>query len=213
MEATHTRTPAKRAAEAPSNLRARLVQAGLALVERSGASGISLREVARRSRVSHMAPYSHFSNKFELLSAIAAAGFEMFEKQLVLAAVEAGDSPREQMLQTGIAYVAFALEHPQLLGLMFGGRIPPRKHSQELRSARGRTFVFITDIVARGIASGHFKPVDPGIAAFAAWSIVHGYAQLALGQETQDKLGVSNDQLLANTAAVIRNLIEGLNAR
>src|SRR5260221_12811461 len=52
-----------------------LLRAAEALIVERGPQGFSLREVARRARVSEAAPYWHFANKEALLAAIAAARF------------------------------------------------------------------------------------------------------------------------------------------
>src|SRR5271167_3965034 len=57
------------------DLRRALIDAGLALVTEAQDWEFSLREVARRAGVSHNAPYNHFADKRDLLSAVAAAGF------------------------------------------------------------------------------------------------------------------------------------------
>jgi AcrR family transcriptional regulator len=202
--------PIKRRRKNTGDLRARLIHSGLHLLERSGTSGLSLREVARHSGVSHMAPYSHFRSKAELLSAIAASGFHDYRQHLIDAAARGGSSPREQFRQTGLAYVEYAFHHPQLLRLMFGGVIPVRQQTEELRDARGRAFIDVASLATAAMEHGEFRRGDPAIAAFAAWSMVHGFSQLALGREMHDKLGAGSDMLLKHAAAVIGRLFEGL---
>jgi AcrR family transcriptional regulator len=203
---------ASRTRSSAGGLRGRLIAAGLSLVERSGAGALSLREVTRRSGVSHMAPYSHFRNKSELLCAVAIAGFQRFREHLAQAAMSGGTSPREQLRRIGVAYIGFAFEHPQLLGLMFGGLIPVREQARELQAARDCAFTDLTAVVAAAIECGEFKAGDARRAAFAAWSIVHGFSQLALCRELHDKLGVTDDAILDNAAVVIDRLIDGLDA-
>ncbi|HUB46245.1 MAG TPA: TetR family transcriptional regulator, partial [Acetobacteraceae bacterium] len=58
------------------DLRRALIETALQLVTEEQDWTFSLREVARRAGVSHRAPYNHFSEKLDLLAAIAAVGFE-----------------------------------------------------------------------------------------------------------------------------------------
>ena len=44
-----------------------LIEKGIELVNKNGINQLSLRKVAQACGVSHAAPYSHFSNKEELL--------------------------------------------------------------------------------------------------------------------------------------------------
>jgi len=195
-----------------AELRAALVHSGLALIERSGHTGLSLREVARESGVSHMAPYGFFDSKSDLLSAIAAAGFKACRAVLTEAAAGAGASPRRQLLAFGLAYVDFALEHPQLLRLMIGGVIPADQQSEELRAAHGQAFRDSTVIISAGMACGEFRAGDPIILAFTGWSVVHGFTQLVLGRELQEKLGASQGSIQSAARRVIETVLRGLDA-
>ena len=52
------------------NLRNELIEKGIELVEEYGMQQLSLRKVAQACNVSHAAPYSHFKNKDDLISAM-----------------------------------------------------------------------------------------------------------------------------------------------
>ena len=49
------------------NLKNELIEKGIELVDQYGINQLSLRKVAQACNVSHAAPYSHFSNKEQLL--------------------------------------------------------------------------------------------------------------------------------------------------
>jgi AcrR family transcriptional regulator len=125
---------------------------------------LSLREAARRAGVSHNAPYRHFPDRQALLAALAADGFRRLAEAL------RGRSGRDM----GEAYVRFALENPNRFRLMFGGVVEAEKH-EELRSAASATYQGLIEAFQ---AQGDFP--DPAMAAAAAWSLVHGLAQLLL---------------------------------
>lgn len=192
-----------------STLRARLVRAGLRSVEQSGAAKLSLRQVASMVGVSHMGPYSHFRNRADLLCAIAAAGFSLLRRALGRAAATRR-APDDKVLACGSAYVAFARTHPQLLGLMFGGLVPPREQTEELSAARGRAFAELSDLVAGAQAQGRFRAGSVQIMTLAGWSIAHGFTELIAGGEVRAKLGVSNQDAPQLAAKVLNLLIDGL---
>jgi|SRR6185503_13372903 len=143
------------------DLRAALLKGAGKALEKQGITALSLRDAARRAGVSHNAPYRHFADRDALLAALAAEGFRMLGEAL------RGKPGRAR----GEAYVRFALEHPQRFRLMFGGLLPLARHP-ELREAASRAY--------QGLVDAWKDMPDPQIAAAAAWSLVHGLAQLLL---------------------------------
>src|SRR6185503_4928665 len=123
-----------------------LLAAGKAL-EKQGLEALSLREAARRAKVSHNAPYRHFRDREALLAALAAEGFRMLTERLRAAEARA----------VGLAYVAFELEHPQRFRLMFGGKP-----------------VAAAGDVLQALETALRELPQPPLAAAAAWSLMHG---------------------------------------
>jgi len=95
------------------NLRPALVAAALKEIAKSGPDGFSLREVARRAGVSAPAVYRHFADKDALLAAVAAECWERIGAAMQTAVAAAPDNALERFRATGIAYVTFAVEHPE----------------------------------------------------------------------------------------------------
>ena len=144
------------------NLRAAILRAGAKLIEEQGLAALSVREAARRAGVSHNAPYRHFPDRDALFAALAAEGF------LELSDALANRTGHE----LGAAYVRFALARPERFRLMFGGRLAFERFP-ELRAQAQRAHQHLADAFA-GLGS------DAQFAAAAAWSLVHGLAQLTL---------------------------------
>lgn len=143
------------------NLRPALLRAAGKILEKEGVGALSLREAARRAGVSHNAPYRHFPDREALLAALAAEGFQLL-----------GEAMRDRAgKEMGEAYVRFALDHPQRFRLMFGGSVPIAEYEQ-LRDAAAATY--------RGLVEAFKDLPRPEIAAAAAWSLVHGLANLLL---------------------------------
>lgn len=157
------------------DLRRALVETGAEVLESEGIEGLSLRSVARLAGVSAMAPYRHFADKAALLAAIAEHGFGMLHAQL--APADAAPDPREALVAQAVAYVRFALEHPDLFRLMY--RTPPiweRPSGGELDAGDTAYGVF-----ARRIAT-LFPPEEARLALLSGWAFVHGLACLAADQ-------------------------------
>ena len=99
------------------DLRRAIVQAALEILRETQSLEFSLRELARRAGVSHNAPYKHFADKRELLTAISAAGFELLTKRMASESAGFG-SPREQLFAMLRAHIAHGVENPALYSLM-----------------------------------------------------------------------------------------------
>src|SRR5271156_1348012 len=100
------------------DLRRALIDAALSLVREEQDWTFSLREVARRAGVSHNAPYNHFANKQDLLSAIAVAGFLDLRERLQKSIARTEDA-KEALIKSGVAYVKFGVGNAAHYRLMF----------------------------------------------------------------------------------------------
>ena len=65
------------------NLRTALIDAGAELARVNGPDGVVLREVARRTGVSHNAAYRHFADRDELLGEIASLAGAQLEQAML----------------------------------------------------------------------------------------------------------------------------------
>lgn len=98
------------------NLRQNLISEGLKMLNREGVAGFSLRKLAQRLKVSHTAPYRHFSSKEELLREIVIESSQKFHQALAGAVTDEMDG-EERLIQLGIGYVRFYLANPEVLSL------------------------------------------------------------------------------------------------
>ena len=99
-------------AERNKNLREDLIMAGIEEINIHGANGFSFRRVANACNVSSAAPYKHFKDKKEFISAI----IDYVNEQWAVAQEEVlsrcDDNPRHQMVDVAVAYVRFLMEKP-----------------------------------------------------------------------------------------------------
>ena len=58
------------------DLRAELLRTSRRLLDESGPSALSMREVARRAGCTHQAPYHYFANRETILAALVREGFD-----------------------------------------------------------------------------------------------------------------------------------------
>ncbi len=189
-----------------------LIDSGLAVVKRSGIEALSLRAVARQAKVSHSAPYHHFSSKAELLAAVAAAGFDRMVEGIRQQTTGIGlDDPLEGLRAIGRGYVMFAVCHPSVFRLMFRPELTrPSKHPR-LLAAETRAFRTLLETIVGAQQSGAIVGQDPRPPAAFAWSTVHGLAMLHLdGVFAETPVGQIDIQILASQ--INESIISGLKA-
>ncbi|SDI42368.1 DNA-binding transcriptional regulator, AcrR family [Sinosporangium album] len=160
-------SPIKQSTYHHGNLRRAIMDAALAAIDESGPTGWSLRELARRAEVSHAAPAYHFGDKSGLLTAVAAEGYELFADALERAS--------DHALEAGVAYVRFAVNHRSYFAVMFRPELY-RADDPAVRTARERAGGVLAN-TARTLAP---TPAQTRTATIAAWSLVHGLAELWL---------------------------------
>lgn len=190
MTVKHRRPPSprRRARAAGESLRGTLVDAAVALIARKGPAGFSLREVARRARVSEAAPYWHFADREALLAAVAERGFaELAEQMREIWSRSA--APAERFRALGVGYVHFAVAHPSYLRVMFGSEVPDKAVHPALEAAATHTFGLLVQAITECQEAGQVRRGDAQTLAVAAWSIVHGLAALLIDGKLKNHAG------------------------
>ena len=177
--------PAQRPAAAPRDayhhgaLREALIEAAEAVLAERGPEGFSLREVARRSGVSPAAPAHHFGDAAGLLAAVATLAFDGLTEALEAGNRRGGSDAVACLREQGVGYVGFALRHPGRFGLMF--RCGLQKTPALERSGHA-AFMVLENAVRRlyGVAAADALTPAQSHALLSIWSVVHGFAHLAL---------------------------------
>lgn len=177
--------PARRKAKSAyhhGDLRHQLVAATEQIILERGVDGFTLREAARRAGVSPAAPAHHFKDARGLLSEVALLGFQEFGDALLAADKRGGNDAHKRLYEQGRAYVEFALNNPARFQLMFSNSKCDMTY-KNLAEVADRSFMVLESAVR---AASNLKPRDEMTAdayglLMATWSIVHGFAHLALG--------------------------------
>ncbi|WP_240489923.1 TetR/AcrR family transcriptional regulator [Actinomadura atramentaria] len=160
-----------------------LTEAAVLLAER-GPDGVSLRNLARRTGVSHAAPAHHFGDKTGLFTALAAEGHALLADAL-------GTPGTSGLRELGARYVRFALAHPSHFAIMFRTDLVDPA-DPELQAAQDRSYAPLRAAV----------PDDDAL--LAAWSLAHGYASLVLAGVGPEQTGAADRfPAIARAAAVL----------
>jgi AcrR family transcriptional regulator len=169
-----------------------LLDAAIQAILEVGPAAVSLRDLARRTGVSHAAPTHHFGDKAGLLTAVAADGFRRLAATL-RETYEASGS----FLEVGVAYVGFAVTHRAHFEVMFRPELY-RTDDPELVRARDAARALLYPPAAE--AANRPDGGDDLRAGIAAWSLVHGLATLWLGQNLPPQLGDDPEQITREVA-------------
>jgi AcrR family transcriptional regulator len=188
------------------DLRAELLRQAARRIEEVGASGLSLRALARDAHVSHAAPRQHFRDKQELLDALAVDGLRRLGRRLDDALRDPGEGFEDRLVRFAGAYVGFATANPELLALMFA-RKERAGATDELRAANEAAFAAPQAMIDRAVADGDIADPDADRVAMAILATVHGLAAMVVGDMMGDR---SPDSVIAKAVKV---LARGLTAR
>lgn len=174
MAPTRSARPAAADASTAGDLRQRILDTSLQLLETEGLAALSMREVARRAGVTHQAPYHHFADRESILAELVTQGFGDLTRRLARANARAASGERlAAAIDSGQAYVGFALDHPGLFRIMFRPEVcdPARFPAAQVAgtAARGE--------LLRLVRLLHGSDDSEAVAS-VYWAQVHGLACL-----------------------------------
>ncbi len=158
----------------PSNLRHRILDVSEHLIDTEGLAALSMREVARRSGVTHQAPYHHFADKEAIFAELVTRGFVDLTARLAQANDQIATAGRlKATIASGMAYVGFAIDHPGLFRVMFRPELCNLSRFPIAKAAGEGAYVQLERLVAEVHGPGAV-PSN----AMVYWSQVHGLSCL-----------------------------------
>ena len=145
-----------------------VLDAGLAVLGRDGAAGLTVRAVAAQAGCSTTGVYTYFGGKHGLVEAMYLEGFLSFRQELA-APLAAGD-----LVDAGRRFRRWALANSTHYLVMFGSAVPDFEPGEEAMTAAQASFTDLVDAVGAAGAA------DPFAAAYHLFATVHGYVMLEL---------------------------------
>jgi AcrR family transcriptional regulator len=194
------------------DLRRALIDAALAIVEREGWHALTLRAAARLLGVSQAAPYRHFVDKDALLAAVAEEGLRTLSAWMREEAAPHEASPSRRLQALGVAYVKFAVAHPARFRVMFTAVVAEPDACPALVAAYEEMFGLLLDAIAACQRARLVREGDPRELALAAWSVVHGLADLSVGGQLP-RFGLAPADTRALAEQVTSSVFKGLEPR
>jgi AcrR family transcriptional regulator len=192
-----------------------ILDAARQIIAEEGPNALSMRSLAERIDYSAAGLYEYFASKEEIIAAVCDQGQGYLYE--AMAQADLALPPAEYLYQIGMAYIHFALEHPDYFLLMFTVAPPPEMAElpeeavKAVMQQEGSAYGILVQGIRRGIESGVFV-ARPGFGldemAYAAWTLVHGIAML----RTTALRGYPVDLEAADHQALL-NFMRGLQAR
>ena len=114
------------------------------------------------------------------MAEIAAEGFVLFRDALARAARSNPENKVKRLVEMGVAYVDFALEHRSHFKVMWEGGVSKAKYP-ELGETAYEAYLLLEKAALDLLPATH--PDRQQALVSTAWSVVHGYAMLTLEGE------------------------------
>lgn len=161
------------------NLKNKLIENGIRLVDEEGIKAFSLRKVANACGVSHAAPYSHFQNKEELLAAMQNYITDEFSR-ILEETIHSYENQPDVLELLGKAYVAFFVKNPHYFSFLFTQS--NLKIDLTFCSGKGlnfKPFEIFKDLALHLMNQAGYPKEKQKDAVIALWSFIHGIACIA----------------------------------
>lgn len=163
------------------NLREVLIDSALEILKEGSLDDLSLRALARKAGVSQTAPYRHFEDKEALIAVLKAEGLRKLGDGMA-GLLEKEEDPLARLQQLGMKYVQFAEDHPAHFKVMFEYELSHYEKYCELHDVSDNSFKCLKVTVDQCLALPNARNVDPVVAQFGAWAMVHGLSVLLMNE-------------------------------
>ncbi|HEX2842483.1 TetR/AcrR family transcriptional regulator [Hyphomicrobium sp.] len=192
----------RRSLHTAEELRELIIGASTELIQESGLSGLSAREIARRINYSPGTLYNSFENLDDLVLTIE--GRLLDDLLASISSLPTADDPRKQVHAIANCYLTFAGRNPKLWNLLFEHHVPasqaiPDWYRQKLEALMGK----VEDVLAP-LADG-LDAEELRRSARVLWAGVHGVSSLSAADKlstiTADDANVLMDNLIRNYLA------------
>jgi len=155
-------------------MRERLILAGIQVIEADGVSGFSIRRTAAVCGVSCAAPYKHFRDKEDLMTAIILYIQERWyecQRELLMRLGDCGT--RTQLIEISLAYIRFLMENPHFRSIIMMKDPAMDPEQVRLKSGLSKT---VMQLIDRYCDEVQMTPERRRVKTFVVRSLIYGAA-------------------------------------
>lgn len=194
-------TPKERRQRNRQEMQENILDIARNLMREKGVAALSLNEIARQLGMKTPSLYVYYANKMALYDALFRRGIELFAQRMA-ASIEQGGPLFEKLQRAMEAYMAFAIENPELYQLVFERPVPGFVPSEESMAASLETLQAARDEMAEALDAGELATDLPAEAAFdLTAAMMHGLTSLHMANEPHLPLGQGRFGSLIQPAA------------
>lgn len=186
------------------NLREALLAASLEILDEYGADAITIREVARRSGVSHAAPVNHFKDREALLTEVAVGLYGDLWRSISTTMEKGSHTGFERVEAFAFALIEYGLATPNRYRMLWRRDLIDTK-DQRLVEVSDGLYARLIEEISSARMDGEF---DNHTFAIGLWSMAHGYVSLRL----EGNFEAARDELTGEERqrAIIRAFVSSL---
>lgn len=163
------------------NLRNALIVAAAELIEEAGSPDFAISDAAKRAGVSAAAPYRHFKDRDDLLSAVSDLCFIGLGEAALAARNSAPEGSRESIIALGLSYLNYVSRHQAFYNLMWCDEkhlvAEPENETATDPHNRPGFYTFV-GAVENWCDQQHVTESEPLKLAIKLWAMAHGLAVL-----------------------------------
>lgn len=159
----------------PNDIRQCVIDIAVEVVATEGPEAVSLRDIARRAGMSHMAPYYYFGDRAGVFAAIAEDGYRLLEESMLKELNETADVVASFIH----SYVNFAVSHPGYFRVMFRSELAGMLTHEDTITSGNHAFDAVVEQVVTH-SSMFENEADPVEISLFLWTHAHGIATLIL---------------------------------
>lgn len=162
------------------NLRATCIKNGIDILVEEGIDKLTLRYVAKRSKVSHNAPYRSFKNKEDFLAAIAQEIYAELTKEIYKIIEHPSDSPQEDFKKMCTTFYEYATSNPVKYRFIAGNTVDQEGNYSQLTDIVNEAYDMVRNFLSFHIEQGNFRSIDSDKMAIHCISTIHGFCLIVI---------------------------------
>ena len=162
------------------NNRDKILETARKLLPKYGYNGISIREIAAKSKLTTGAIYFHFKSKKEIYKTICLEAIDLLIKEFKKQ-IEIRSSPNQKLISTYDTYIKFFNDHRDYYNILMEYKADYEAEKDpsenEIALKMREMSQVCEDVIKLGIGQGAFRDTDPALLSLFLAAVTEGMLQ------------------------------------